>query len=49
LSSSITVKKDQEVIFEYDPRKIPVFSETIKNSSGKDICVISAEEAPAIH
>lgn len=49
LNSLITVKKDQEVVFEYDPRKIPVFFETTKASSGKDICVISAEKVPAIH
>lgn len=49
LNSSITVKKDQEVVFEYDPRKTPVFFETTKGSSGKDIYVISTEKRPAIH
>jgi len=48
LMSSITVKKDQEMVFEYDPRKTPVFFRTRKDSSGKDVYVISAEKAPAI-
>jgi hypothetical protein len=48
LNSSITVKKDAEITFEYDPRKVPVFFETQKNEAGKDRYVIRSEKTPDI-